>query len=184
MPETETPPRILQGDLSGPIPSHVTPCTSLICNPNLSHSFSHKLLTHELCLSYILPFINNNQKKKKKPLQVSLVTTMCEQQLPFFPYLHFSSLPCLTWNLSGPWANIECQGQESSECLSCSPLLLPNYLTLSLLQNHSSFNVDIIWIYHCFLHVLTLFCQLPTHTSSFTSLLFLASFPFHPVSFL
>lgn len=120
MPKTETPPRILQGDLSGPIPSHVTPCTSLICNPNLSHSFSHKLLTHELCLSYILPFINNNQKKKK-PLQVSLVTTMCEQQLPFFPCLHFSSLPCLTWNLSGPWANIECQGQESRWV----PFLLP-----------------------------------------------------------
>lgn len=184
MPETETPPRILQGDLSGPIPSHVTPCTSLICNPNLSHSFSHKLLTHELCLSYILPFINNNQKKKKNPFKC-LLWPQCVSSNSLFS-LAFTSLHFLALleTYLGPEQTLNVRAKSRGECLSCSPLLLPNYLTLSLLQNHSSFNVDIIWIYHCFLHVLTLFCQLPTHTSSFTSLLFLASFPFHPVSFL
>lgn len=137
MPETETPPRILQGDLSGPIPSHVTPCTSLICNPNLSHSFSHKLLTHELCLSYILPFINNNQKKKT-PSSVS-----CDHNVwaatPFFPLpsLLFTSLPYLKpiWALSKHWMSgprVEvsaflaphCYFQIISPFLSCKITLL------------------------------------------------------------
>lgn len=180
MPETETPPRILQGDLSRPIPSHTTsPCTSLFCNPSLSYSFSHKLLTHELFILH--PSL---QKQQQNSPSVS-----CDHKLwaatPFFPLpsLLFTSLPYLksTWALSKHWMSgprVEVGAFLAPHCYFQIIKPFPSC------KNHSSFNADVICICHCFL-VLLLFCQLPSHISSFTSLLFLArGFPFHQVSFL
>lgn len=148
--------------LPGSSPSYFTSlCISLICrSSNLSPSFSHKLITHKSVI------LSPSPPPQINPSSVSCDSHLCSP----VPFPSFSpSPPCFILvetylvpvRMSGPGLEVgaflapsHCYFQISSPLPSC--------------KNHCSFDVYVIWIYHHFLVLLTIFCQHPSQISSIT----------------